>query len=71
MFAFFNSFATSKCFFLLDVTFKFKFFSFSSKFISFTELAISLLVAKFACANLGANFFAVSLLNFGVTIYLS
>ena len=35
------------------------------------KLAISLLVAKFACANLAAKYSAVSLLNAGLVIYLS
>ena len=36
----------------------------------FTKLAISLLLAKFACANLASQFSAVNLLNSGVVIYL-
>ena len=33
-------------------------------------LAISLLFAKFCCANLAAKYFAVNILNSGVVIYL-
>ena len=50
--SFLNSFSTSKCFNLFDVTFLFKFFNFSSKFVFFTKPAISLLLADFAWANL-------------------
>ena len=62
---------TSKCFVLFEITFLFTFFSLSSKSVSFTKLVISLLVAKFACANLAVKFSAVSWLNSGVAIYLS
>ena len=55
---FLNSFLTSKCFDLFQVTFLFKFFSLSSKSVFFTKSA---LVAKFACFNL---------LNCGVVMYL-
>ena len=71
MFSIFYSFSTTKWIVLSDVTFFFKSFSFSSKSVLFTKLAISLLVARFACVNLSAKFSAVSLLNSGVVIYLS
>ena len=45
-------------------------FNLSSKYVSFTKLAISLLVVEFACANLAAKFSAVNLLSSGVVIYL-
>ena len=48
---------------LFDITF----FILLSKSVSFTKLAISLLFAKCACANLGGNFSAVKLLT-GVVI---
>ena len=48
-----NSFSTSTCIALLEVTLLLKFY--------FTKLAISFLAAKFACANLSANFSAVNL----------
>ena len=35
-----------------------------------TESSISALVAKFACFNYAAKFYAVNLLNSGVVIYL-
>ena len=69
--SFLNSFSASKCFRLFDVTFLFKFLSLSSKSVLSTKLAISLLVAKFACVNFAARFSAVNLLNSGVLIYLS
>ena len=47
----FNSFSTSTCFDLFEVTFLFKFFSLSSKSVLFTKLAISFLLAEFACPN--------------------
>ena len=68
---FFKFISTSKCFVLFDVTFLFNFFSSGSKYVLSTKLAISLLVAKFTCANVAAKFSAVSLLNSGVVIYLS
>ena len=37
----------------------------------FTKLPISLLLAKFACANLAAKYFNVKLLNSAVVLYLS
>ena len=65
VFIFLNSFSTSKIIFL------FKFFSLLSKSVLFTNLAISLLLAKFACFNLAAKFSDVKVLNSGVVIYLS
>ena len=62
---------TSICFVLLEVIFLLKFFSLSSKTISFTKSATSALPAKFACFNLTAKFFAVNLLNSIVVIYAS
>ena len=66
----FNSFCTSTCFVLFEVTFLLKLFSLSSKFVLFTKLPISLLLAKFAHANLAAKFSDVNLLNYWVIIYL-
>ena len=51
-----------KCFVLFDSTYLFKVFSLSSKSVLFIKLAISLLLAKFACANHAAKFSAVNLL---------
>ena len=48
----FNSFSLSTCFVLFEVTFLFNFFSLSSKPIFFTKLAISFLLANFACVSL-------------------
>ena len=59
---FFNSFSKSKCFVLFEVIFLLRLDSLASK---------SVVVIKFACANLAANFSAVNLLNYGVVIYLS
>ena len=42
-----------------------------SKSVFFTKLAISLLFAKFAGANLAVKFYALNSLNSGVVIYLS
>ena len=56
----FNSFSTSTCFVLFEVTFLFKFFSLSLKSVIFTKSAISFLLAKFACAYLAAKFSAVN-----------
>ena len=52
----FNSFSTSTCFILFEVTFL-------SKSVFFTKLAISFLLAKFAWANLAVTFSAANLLN--------
>ena len=49
-------------FVLFELIFLLRFFSLSSK---------SVFVTKFACANLAAKCPAISLLNFGVVIYLS
>ena len=68
---FFNSFSTSKCFDLYEVTLLLRFLSLLSKSVLYTKLAISLFVTKFACANLAAKFSTANLLNFGVAIYLS
>ena len=65
-----SSFLTSTCFDLFKVTFLLIFFSFSSKYVSFKKLAISLLVANFASFNLSAKCFAVNLLNSAVVIFL-
>ena len=43
--------------FLLEVTFLFKFFSLLSNSVFFTKIAISCLLAKFACANLEVIYF--------------
>ena len=51
--------------------FNVKSFSLLSKCVFLTKLAISYLLAKFACCNLKSKFSAVNLLNFGVVIYLS
>ena len=67
----FNSFSASTCFVLFEVKFLFNFFSWSSKHVFFTKLAISILLAKFACANLEGIFAHVNLLNSWVVIYLS
>ena len=48
----------------------FEFFSLSSKFVFSTKLAISFLLARFACANPVAKFSTVNLLNSGVATYL-
>ena len=61
---FFNSSFNS---FLFDVTF----FTWLSKSVLFTKLAISLLLAEFACYDLAAKCYTVNLLNFGLVIYLS
>ena len=62
MFLFFNSFSITKCFVLFEVIFLLRFFSLSSK---------SVFVTTITCANLAAKISAVSLLNFGVVMYLS
>ena len=49
----------------------FKCLVYQQKLSFFTKLAISLLLAKFACANLAAKYFDVKLLNSGVVLYLS
>ena len=49
-------------FVLFQVTFLSKFCSLSSKSAFFTKLAISLLLAKFSCANLAQTFSDVNLL---------
>ena len=69
--AFFNSVSTNKCFDLFEVAFLFNCFNLSSKSVFFTKVAISLLLAKFVCANLAIKFCDVNLLNSGVVIYLS
>ena len=43
----------------------------SSKSVLFMKLTISLLLAKFANANLAAEFYAVNLSNSGEVIYSS
>ena len=58
--SFLNSFSTSKCFDLFEVTFLFK----------FTKSAMSPLDAKFAFLNLALKCSAVNLLNSGVVVYL-
>ena len=59
----FNLFLTS-IFVLFEVTFSFKFFNLSSKPVFYTILAISLLLAKFACSNLAVKLSAVNLSNY-------
>ena len=51
---------------LFDVTL----FGLLSKSVFFTKLAISFLLAKFACFSLEVKFYDVNLLNFWVLIYL-
>ena len=68
---FLNSFSTSICFDLFEVTFLFKLVSLSSKSAFFNKVAISFLLAKFPCANIAAKCSTVNLLNSGVVIYLS
>ena len=58
--AFFDSSFNS---FLFEVTFLFNFFSLSLKSVFFTKLAISILLAKFVCANLAVKLSNVILLN--------
>ena len=60
----FNSFLTSTCFILFDVTFLFKFFSLSKKFVFFAKSRISFSLAKFACFNLSGKLSYVNLLNY-------
>ena len=68
----FSLFSTSRYFVLFKITFLFKFFSLSLKSVSFTKLAISLLLAKFVSANLEAKFSNVlNVLNSWVVINLS
>ena len=62
-----NFFDSSLNSFLFDVTP----FSLLSKSVSFTKLAISLLLAKFAHFNLKSKIYATKLLNSGLVIYLS
>ena len=62
--AFFDSLFNS---FLFDGTY----FSLLLKYVLFTKLATSLLLAKFACFDLAAIFSNVNLLNARVAIYLS
>ena len=66
----FNSFSTSTCFVLFEVTFLSNFLILSSKSAFFTKSAISNLVANFACAILAAKLSAVNFLNSLVEIYL-
>ena len=66
----FSSFSIRACFALFEVILLSNFFSLSSKSVFFTKLAILLLLAKFGCANLAAQFSAKNLLNSGVVIYL-
>ena len=61
-FSFFNSFLTSKCFVLFEGVFLLRLDSLASK---------SVLVIKFACANLALKTLAAKVLNSGVVIYLS
>ena len=63
---FFNSFSTSKCFVLFDVILYLNFLVYHQN-LSFYN--ISLLLDKFACANLAAKFSAVNLINNGLVIY--
>ena len=57
-------FSASTCFILFKVHFLFTFFSLSSKSVFFTNLAISFLLAKFACARV-----LLLQLNFPTLIY--
>ena len=50
-----NSFLTSSCFVLFEVTLLFELFSLASKSVFFTKLVISRFLAKFICANLTAK----------------
>ena len=67
----FNWFSTSTCFVLFGLIYLLKPDSLLSKSVLFAKLVISILLAKFACFNLAANFSDVKLLNSGVVIYLS
>ena len=58
----FNSFSTSTCFVLFEVTFLFIFLVYHEN-LSFTKLAISLLLAELAGANIAVNVSDVNLLN--------
>ena len=62
VFSFFNSFSTSKCFALFELTFLLKLDSLASK---------SVLIMKFACAKLALKISAAKVLNSGLVIYLS
>ena len=64
-------FEASMCFVLFEVTFMFKFFSLSSKFVFSRKSEISGLATNFASLNLAAKLSGVKLLNFCVVIYLS
>ena len=68
-YSFLNSFLNSKCFVLFDINFYLNFLVYHQNLPFFTKLAISLLLAKIACANLVAKFSAVNLLFSGVVIY--
>ena len=56
---------------MFEVTLLFKFFSLSIKSVFFSKLEISVLLAKFACANLAEKLSDVNSLNSWVVIYLS
>ena len=56
-------FFASACSVLFEITFLFKLFSLTSKYVFFTESEISFLLAKFACANITAKFYDINLLN--------
>ena len=64
----FKIISTSKCFDLFEVTLLFNFLILSLKSVFFTKLAISPLVARFACFNLAVKVSAGNLLNSGVVI---
>ena len=66
----FSSFSTSTCFVLFEVILLSKFFSLSWKSVFFTKVSMLLLLDKFGCADLAAQFSAKNLLNSGVVIYL-
>ena len=63
----FNSFSTSRCFALSKVILLLKLLL---KSVLLTKLAISLLLAKFACFNVAAKFSDVIVLNSEVVMYL-
>ena len=67
----FNLFWTSTYFVLFELILLLKLDSLSSNSVFFTKLAISLLPANVASANLAAKVSAVTLLSSGVVIYLS
>ena len=66
-----HSFSWSTFFDLFKLILLLKLISLLSKSVFFTNLVISYLLAKFACANLTVEFYGVNLLNSWVVIYLA